>query len=155
MKACFELPDEQTTQALAHVLASELTFPLVLTFDGALGTGKTTLIRGILRALGVTGAIKSPTFSLVESYPLTNYIFHHFDLYRLSDETELEAVGFRDYFAEDTICCIEWPTRAPCLGAFVDLTFELEMKGEGRQLTVTAVTDAGKALLDCLRRKYR
>jgi tRNA threonylcarbamoyladenosine biosynthesis protein TsaE len=154
MRACFELPNEQATRAFAGVLASCITYPLILTFQGDLGAGKTTLIRAMLQALGVTGAIKSPTFSLIESYSFSEYTLHHVDLYRLSDEVELEALGFRDYLLPDTVCCIEWPTRAPSLAPYVDVMFSLALQGAGRRLTVEGVSQAGYALLSCLRRTY-
>ena len=81
MKMYFELPNEHATEALAKKLAHGLTSPAILTSSGDLGAGKTALIRSMLRALGVTSTIKSPTFSVVESYPLSNYAVHHFDLY--------------------------------------------------------------------------
>jgi tRNA threonylcarbamoyladenosine biosynthesis protein TsaE len=154
MRACFDLPDEQATRVFSGVLASCMTYPLLLTFQGDLGAGKTTLIRAMLRALGVTGAIKSPTFSLVETYSFSEYTLHHFDLYRFSDETELEALGFRDYLLPDTVCCIEWPTRAPSLTPYVDVTFTLELQGAGRKLTVEGLSHSGREVLSCLRKTY-
>lgn len=135
---------------MAQALASCLSAPLSLGFQGDLGTGKTTLIRGLLRALGVTESIKSPTFSLVESYYLSAYVVHHFDLYRLSDATELDALGFRDYFSSDAVCCIEWPERAPGLKQYTDVVFSFEVHGEGRTLSVDALRTPGEALVDNL-----
>ncbi len=157
MKACFNLADEAATNDLAKKLASCLTAPLFLSFQGDLGAGKTTLIRGILRELGVTGAIKSPTFSLLESYFFSDYVIHHFDLYRLSDanNTSLDALGFRDHFASDAIFCIEWAARAPSLNPYIDVVFLLEVKGEGRMLSVTAKRAAGEALVSHLRRTVK
>ncbi len=152
MACCFHLADEKGTDAVAQALASCLFSPLSLGFQGDLGTGKTTLIRGFLRALGVTESIKSPTFSLVESYHFSEYVVHHFDLYRLSDATELDALGFRDYFASDAVCCIEWPQRAPGLKPYIDVIFSLEVHGEGRILSVDALRAPGEALVDNLRR---
>ncbi|MCH9756176.1 MAG: tRNA (adenosine(37)-N6)-threonylcarbamoyltransferase complex ATPase subunit type 1 TsaE [Gammaproteobacteria bacterium] len=155
MEVCFDLADEAKTAVLARDLASCLTTPLILSFQGDLGTGKTTLIRAMLRALGVTGAIKSPTFSYVESYTFSDYVIHHFDLYRLSDESTLDAFGFRDYFSPDAICCIEWPERAPSLKPYIDVLFSLEVCGAGRTLSVTALSVAGETLLGDLRRKLK
>lgn len=154
MKMYFELPHEQATDALAKKLAHGLTSPAILTFSGELGAGKTAFIRSMLRTLGVTSTIKSPTFSVVESYQLTDYSVHHFDLYRISDETELEAIGVRDYFSTDTVCCVEWPERAPDLLAHVDVSFEFNynLDGEGRTLLASASSERGRALLTCLGR---
>jgi len=154
MKMCFELPNEQATHALASSLAHCLISPSILTFSGDLGAGKTALIRGMLRALGVTSTIKSPTFSVVESYSLPHYAVHHFDLYRLGDETELEAVGVRDYFSSDAVCCVEWPERAPYLLVHVDVSFVFEFNHEGRTLIATASSDKGTSLLTCLGRAH-
>jgi len=153
MKMCFELPNEQATHALASKLAHCLISPAILTFSGELGAGKTAFIRGMLRALGVTSTIKSPTFSVVESYALADYSVHHFDLYRLNDETELEAMGVRDYFVSDAVCCIEWPLRAPDLLAHADINFafEFDLNHEGRTVIATALSDVGTSLLTCLR----
>ncbi|MDF1683943.1 MAG: tRNA (adenosine(37)-N6)-threonylcarbamoyltransferase complex ATPase subunit type 1 TsaE [Legionellaceae bacterium] len=154
MKMCFELPNEQATDALANTLAHSLTSPSILTFSGELGAGKTALVRSMLRALGVTSTIKSPTFSVVESYQLADYSVHHFDLYRMSDETELEAIGVRDYFSSDAVCCVEWPERAPYLLAQVDVSFvfKFNLDHDGRTLIATASSERGRALLTCLGR---
>ncbi len=154
MQARFYLADESKTMACAAILAKALVAPLVFAFQGDLGTGKTALIRGMLQSLGVSGRIKSPTFALVESYALPNFSLHHFDLYRLSEETELDALGFRDYFTADAVCCIEWAERAPNLKSCVDVLFSLEVQGAGRLLSVTAFTPLGEALLDALRREF-
>lgn len=151
MESCFELADEQETARLGSTLGACLFAPLILCFQGGLGAGKTTLIRAMLRALGVTGTIKSPTFSLVESYHLSDYVVHHFDLYRLHDETALDALGFRDYFSSDAVCCIEWPERAPSMKPHIDVLFSLEVSGAGRTISVTALRPAGEALVDNLR----
>lgn len=152
MKMCFDLPNEQATHALAHVLAHGLTVPSVLTFSGDLGAGKTAFIRSMLRALGVTSSIKSPTFSVVESYQVSDYYVHHFDFYRIGDETELEAIGVRDYFSRDAVCCVEWPERAPQLLTQVDVHFVFEFNHHGRTLIATAFSELGCALLKCLGR---
>ena len=117
---------------------------------GQNGAGKTTLIRAMLRALGVDSAIKSPTFSLVESYQVRHLHIHHFDLYRIQDESELEYIGFRDYFSKDAICCIEWPERVPSCIEHADVGFSLNMKGTGREMQVRALSSAGTSMLSCL-----
>ncbi len=145
-----DLPDEQATESIAARLAACLFSPLVLTFSGDIGAGKTTLIRAMLRRLGVHTAIKSPTFSLVESYQGTHLQIHHFDLYRIHDETELDYIGFRDYFSAKAICCIEWPERAPGYLAAPDIQCTLGLKGVGRQMQISALSSTGAVVLSCL-----
>jgi tRNA threonylcarbamoyladenosine biosynthesis protein TsaE len=147
---CIALPDVRYSEALAARLAACLTAPLILTFKGEIGVGKTTFIRAMLRALGVTSAIKSPTFSLLESYQCQHLQVHHFDLYRIHDETELEYIGFRDYFLADAVCCIEWPERASHSLGFVDVNFAFAIDGSGRLLTLSATSAAGELILSCL-----
>lgn len=145
-----ELPTIQTTERFAMDLAVRLTAPLIMTFSGEIGAGKTTLIRAMLRALGIQSAIKSPTFSLVESYLIDPLHIHHFDLYRIHDETELEYIGFRDYFTTNAICFIEWPEHAMSYINQVDVKITLEMKGLGRQMEIHAYSPKGVAMLSCI-----
>lgn len=146
--ACLNLPDLQYSEALAARLASCLIPPLVLTFRGEIGVGKTTFIRALLRALGLKSAIKSPTFTLLESYDCQQFHIYHFDLYRIHDETELEYIGFRDYFAANAICCIEWPEHARHSLEHIDIEFNFTMNDDStRLLTVTAESTAGEAVL--------
>lgn len=148
--ATMDLPDEAHSEQLAARLANCLCAGVVLTFSGEIGSGKTTFIRAMLRALGVSGPIKSPTFSLVESYQCQTLQIHHFDLYRIHDEEELEFIGFRDHFAAGAICCIEWPERAKNSLVQVDLRFTLAVKGSGRLMTIEAIGAAGEKILTCL-----
>ncbi|MCA0402967.1 MAG: tRNA (adenosine(37)-N6)-threonylcarbamoyltransferase complex ATPase subunit type 1 TsaE [Proteobacteria bacterium] len=145
---------ENELSDFANDLASLLKSPLVLTFSGEIGAGKTTLIRAMLRALNITSAIKSPTFSLVESYFVQKMHIHHFDLYRILDEEELEYIGFRDYFKPDSICCIEWPERAINSLDCVDLQFALAHAGAGRTMQIKALSPSGEQILSCLKGKY-
>ncbi|MDP3561924.1 MAG: tRNA (adenosine(37)-N6)-threonylcarbamoyltransferase complex ATPase subunit type 1 TsaE [Legionellaceae bacterium] len=146
----FHLPSERVSQQFADRLAAYISPPLILTFSGEIGMGKTTLIRALLRSLGVSSAIKSPTFSLVETYDLDIMQIHHFDLYRIHDETELDFIGFRDYFNSQAICCIEWPERATGAIENVDLAFTLSEKGTGRDMLVQGYTAAGNSLLSLI-----
>lgn len=147
----FDLPDEASSEKLAARLALCLSSPLVMTFSGEIGAGKTTFIRAMLRALGIKTAIKSPTFSLIESYQSQDLQIHHFDLYRIHDETELEYIGFRDYFLEEAICCIEWPERIKHGLDCVDINFAFAINGGGRLLTVDVFSTAGESILSCLK----
>lgn len=147
---CIELACESDSEDLAGRLSLCLTSPLILTFSGEIGAGKTTFIRAMLRSLGIKTAIKSPTFSLIESYESEHLQIHHFDLYRIQDEAELEYIGFRDYFLGNAVCCIEWPERAKQSLEQTDINFKLRISGGGRLLTVSASSPAGEKILSCL-----
>lgn len=149
-KLDFFLSTSESCEHLAQQFATCVEEKMVLTFAGEIGTGKTTFIRALLKAKGVEGAIKSPTFSIVETYSYKDLQIHHFDLYRIDDEAELDYVGFRDYFAEQAILCIEWPEKAQDSLTTVDLAFQLTLSGQGRQLTILALSITGERVLSCL-----
>lgn len=140
------LANELSSIAFGEELAKKLLAPLVLTFSGEIGAGKTTLIRALLTALGVKPPIKSPTFSLVESYQCNLIELHHFDLYRINDSAELEFIGFRDYFHNNSICFIEWPKRAPNMIHKVDLKFTITVNPAGRLLHIEATSAVGEKI---------
>ncbi|HHF7372774.1 ADP-binding protein [Legionella bozemanae] len=141
------LPDETASENFAAHLASCLCPSLIMTFSGDLGAGKTTIIRAMLKHLGIQSAIKSPTFSLVESYTCNHLTIHHFDLYRIHHEEELEYMGFRDYFTQESICCIEWAEHAGRALPHIDIRFKLGIKGAGREMQIMALSAAGKRIL--------
>ncbi|HNB84617.1 MAG: tRNA (adenosine(37)-N6)-threonylcarbamoyltransferase complex ATPase subunit type 1 TsaE [Pseudomonadales bacterium] len=144
------LPDEAATLRLGGVLA-EVVAAGILFLRGDLGSGKTTLSRGLLHGLGHQGAVKSPTYTLVEPYLLSELALYHFDLYRLADEKELEYLGVRDYFREDSLCLIEWPERGEPLLPSPDLEIRLKWIEKGRWCEIEGCSDRGRMWLAQLR----
>ena len=148
----FELPDEAATLALGVHLAPLLQPGMQIWLVGDLGAGKTTLTRGLLRALGYDGRVKSPTYTLVELYALSRFNLYHFDLYRIADPDEWEDAGFREYFNEASVCIVEWPDKAAGLLASPDLEirFEFVPGAEGvtaRRVTLASLTEKGRRCL--------
>ena len=149
--------NETQLAAIAKQLALGIT-PLpdravTIFLQGDLGAGKTTCSRYFIQALGHNGAVKSPTYTLVESYPLPLGPVHHFDLYRLRNHQELEEIGFRDYMVPGSLCLIEWPERLKGLLLTADITILLQTNGtEHRQITLTAHSNQGNAILAQQRR---
>jgi tRNA threonylcarbamoyladenosine biosynthesis protein TsaE len=143
------LQDEAATLALGASLASALSPGLTIGLRGDLGAGKTTLTRGLLRGLGFQGKVKSPTYTLVESYVISGLYLYHFDLYRFVDPEEWDAAGFRDYFNRESVCLVEWPERAAELLPVPDLEIRLAVQGAGREATICANTERG---MQCLER---
>ncbi|RUO33968.1 tRNA (adenosine(37)-N6)-threonylcarbamoyltransferase complex ATPase subunit type 1 TsaE [Aliidiomarina soli] len=142
------LADERQTIELGSQLATALHAPLVIYLQGDLGMGKTTFTRGLVQALGHQGAVKSPTYALVESYEFNAMRVFHFDLYRLQDPEELEFMGIRDYFTDDCVCLVEWPERGFGLLPPADLDVELRENSDGgRDVMITARTSAGETCL--------
>ena len=142
------LPDEAATARLGAALAPGAQSGRVLFLSGELGAGKTTLVRGLLRALGYAGRVKSPTYGLLELYPLSRLNLYHFDFYRVKDRSEWESSGFRDYFNPESVCLVEWPERAGGSLAPPDLEVRLDFTGEARSATLTAHSEAGRAWLE-------
>jgi tRNA threonylcarbamoyladenosine biosynthesis protein TsaE len=148
-----DLVDEAASVALGENLGRLLALTpgaVAIYLEGDLGAGKTTLSRGILRALDHRGAVKSPTYTLVEIYELAGRQLYHFDLYRLGDPEELEYMGIRDYFTGDSICLIEWPARGQGVLPNADLLIELALWQQGRRAILTPQTEQGRVLLQQL-----
>ncbi|MFT4712442.1 MAG: tRNA threonylcarbamoyladenosine biosynthesis protein TsaE [Candidatus Azotimanducaceae bacterium] len=147
MNIQIDLPDEQATINLGALLARLLSGHGTVFLDGDLGSGKTTLARGLLRAMGHIGAVKSPTFTLVEPYEIGDYKIYHFDLYRLEDPEELEYIGFDDFFEGEPLCLIEWPEKGVGYLPESDLVIELSRQGAGRSACIKSMTVRGEFLV--------
>jgi len=114
--------------------------------SGDLGAGKTTLTRGLMRGYGYQGAVKSPTYTLVEPYEFSRYNIYHFDLYRLSDPDEVEFLGVSDYFESQNLCLVEWPENGGTQLPPADLKITLAIEGRGRRVTWHANTPRGQEI---------
>ena len=136
------LSDEAATLRLGAGLAEGIGPGRVLHLSGELGTGKTTLVRGLLRELGHTGPVKSPTYTLVELYVVSRLHLYHFDFYRFKDRSEWRDSGFREYFNPHSACVVEWPERAEL--APPDLAVRLAIADGGRRAWLSAESPAGE-----------
>ncbi len=146
-----KLPDAAATARLGAALAAGIAPGRVLHLRGELGSGKTTLARALLRSLGVSGPVKSPTYAWVEPYTVSRLDLYHFDFYRFADRTEWLSSGLRDYFRPDAVCIVEWPERAGDLLPPPDLSVELAYEGEAREATIVAHSPSGESWLSSLR----
>lgn len=145
----FDLPDATATGALGRSLAAALPRSLagwMVLLEGELGSGKTTLARALLRALGHEGPVPSPTYTLVEPYELPRGNVYHIDLYRVTDESELPYLGFAEF--GDGLRLIEWPERAPAQCRAADLRICLAYAGAGRRATIDFLGDRADAAFE-------
>lgn len=126
------LPNLPATLDAAKAVAQKISPGQVVYFCGELGAGKTTFVQGLLHAWGYNGAVKSPTYTLVEPYSFSNFTVYHFDFYRLKDPAELAFIGIEEYFSKDSICLIEWPEKAKGYLPRADWVIELSYDGDGR-----------------------
>jgi tRNA threonylcarbamoyladenosine biosynthesis protein TsaE len=140
------LSDEDATVAFGQTLAQACKGRGLFTLSGNLGTGKTTLSRGLIQSCGHTGAVKSPTYTLVEPYEIGAQRIYHFDLYRMEDPEELEFIGLRDYLAEDALVLIEWPEKAFGVLPAADIEFKLAIENRGRVISWEAHTALGEEI---------
>lgn len=146
-----DLADEAATNEAGRLLAQSIpegSKELLVTLRGELGAGKTSLARAILRSLGARGAVRSPTYTLVEPYDLAAGRVLHLDLYRLASPEELDWLGYRDLRAGSLLTLVEWPERAGEALGRPDLEIELEYSGPGRRLRVKASGGVGRAWLE-------
>lgn len=142
-----QLGDEQATLALGAALAGALAPGQVIYLCGDLGAGKTTMVRGLLRALGYQGNVRSPTYTLVELYAISKLDFYHFDFYRFANAEEFLDAGLDEYFQGRGICLVEWPERAAPFLPAPDLRIALTVAESGRRAQIAALSEEGKRCL--------
>lgn len=141
------IENETAMLAFGTRLAKACGDTAVVFLYGDLGAGKTTLARGFLRGSGFEGAVKSPTYTLVEPYEITDHKVYHFDFYRVRDADELEYIGIKDYFTPKAVCLIEWPDMGAGLLPQPDLSCYIETCSVGRKIKLEAGSERGKAIL--------
>ncbi len=144
------LADTEATVALGRSLAcsvQSLKHGIVAYLNGDLGAGKTTLTRGFVQGMGHKGNVKSPTYTLVEPYDLAQWQVYHFDLYRLADPEELEYMGIRDYFSQQSCAFIEWPEKGQGILQKADIVINLSYSKEQRIVSITAENVVGEKIL--------
>lgn len=144
------LPDESAVAALAVRLAPVLPAPFVVYLRGDLGAGKTTFARALIRALGHSGSVKSPTYGLLETYPLAGRTVLHLDLYRIDRAEDLEYLAIADLFGADGLLLVEWPERGAGWLPAADLELRFDYQDDGRRLGLRASSAAGRTVLDRL-----
>lgn len=148
-RAPIPLRDAAATEAFGAALAAVLSPGLVVWLSGDLGAGKTTLSRGLIRALGHTGSVKSPTYTLVEPYTISRFSLYHFDFYRFNSAEEFLDAGLDEYFGADGVCLVEWADKARPYVPLPDLELCLALGESGRILQCAARSEKGDA---CLRK---
>jgi tRNA threonylcarbamoyladenosine biosynthesis protein TsaE len=148
------LPDEAATLSLGAQWASLVSPPLIIYLAGDLGAGKTTLTRGLLRALGYQGVVKSPTYALLESYSLTHCDVHHFDLYRFNHPQEWQDAGLDDVLDDRSIALIEWANQAKDYAPAADIHMDLSVQEHGRMCSISALSEQGRRHLDLWKNQF-
>ncbi|MFV2055751.1 MAG: tRNA (adenosine(37)-N6)-threonylcarbamoyltransferase complex ATPase subunit type 1 TsaE [Thiohalomonadales bacterium] len=148
-KMCeFIVPDEEQMAKLAAALATGIHSQCVIYLQGDLGAGKTCFARGLIRSKGYRGAVKSPTYTVVEQYTLAQQTIIHFDLYRLADAEELEYLGIRDYSHAEAILLIEWPELGKGFLPQADLTVKIDYKESARNVQIDSASARGTEILE-------
>lgn len=130
------LVDESATLAFGRRLGAALPRGALVFLQGDLGAGKTTLVRGMLRGLGYSGSVKSPTYTLLEPYELANCVVYHFDFYRIADSQELDFIGIDELVDSDALKLVEWPERVADRLPDPDLVVRMRVDGGGRRIEI-------------------
>ncbi len=154
-RVTYYLADSGATAEFANWLWQVMEPGVVIYLQGPLGAGKTTLVRALLKAAGFCCKVKSPTFTLVETYATERFAVAHFDLYRIADPEELEWIGFRDYLQADTVCFIEWPEKGKGFLPEADLVIQLQPEKEGRRLELEARSPRGRGIFDKITQHFK
>lgn len=149
-----EVAGEARQEALGTRLAQQIVPPCILYLEGELGTGKTTLARGILRGFGYQGRVKSPTYTLLEPYELDRLACYHFDLYRLADPEELTFIGIEDLLRADAVLLVEWPERGRGVLPSPDLGITIRYQGQGRIVRFTPESEKGIQIINNLQKVW-
>ncbi len=147
------LPDEAATFTIGRSLAKACDNATLIYLYGDIGTGKSSFCRSFIQALGYRGQVKSPTYTLVEQYVMYPLTVFHFDLYRLFNPIELEFIGIRDYFIQDTICLVEWAQNGIGVLPEEDLALYLSYHNHGRMVKIQPMTTYGSQLLEYIQRQ--
>ena len=142
MKKSFFIADTAAMVDMGTKFGKTLKRGDLVLLEGDLGARKTTFVRGVLRAFGWQGVVRSPTYTILESYDRLSVSIYHFDLYRLTGLEELELLGYRDYFRKDSIVLIEWPQRVPILADIATIKVNIDYAGIGRQVNVSLLSGA-------------
>lgn len=144
------LENEAQQEACGARLAAACDGPLLVFLQGDLGAGKTTFTRGLVRGFGHVGAVKSPTYTLIEPYDIAGRKVYHLDLYRVGDPGELEYLGLREMLAEEAVLVVEWPERGEGWLPTPDLWLRIDHRPDGRMLDFRAETERGVRILERL-----
>ena len=146
MKHVVDVPTAQTMAALGERFDT-IGMLRTVYLSGDLGAGKTTLVRGILAGLGIFTPVKSPTFTLVETYNISDKTIYHFDLYRIEQSAELDFIGLEDYFQDANLCLVEWPERGKGVLPPADVEIAIHIKEQGRRVTIESRSADGEGWL--------